>query len=83
MARNTAPTTQIDLLGQDIIVGNYVAASYKTQYSSTLVVCRITRFTAKKVNLVGLKDKREWSTWPSETVKLSGEDVLAFILKYE
>ena len=71
-----------DLLGQEITVGNYVVASQRSQYSSTMTICRIVRTTPKKVFLENVKTKREWSTWPQETVKLSGEDVLHYILKY-
>ena len=71
-----------DILGQDIAIGNYVAASRKFHYSSEMSICRVIRTTPKKVFLENVKDKREWSTWPHETVKLSGEDVLAFILTY-
>lgn len=77
------PEFHSDIVGQEIRVGSYVAASYRSTYSSTLTICRVTRLTPKKINIVGLKDKKEWSIWPHETVKLSGEDVLAFILKYE
>lgn len=73
----------LDLIGQEIRVGNYVAATLRVQYSSTMQVARITKLTPKKVNLIGLRDKSEWSCWPYETVKLSGEAVLAFILKHE
>ena len=77
------PEFHIDLIGQEVRVGNYIAASYRGAYSSTLTVARVTRLTPKKVNLISLKDKKEWSIWAHEVVKLSGEDVLAFILKYE
>lgn len=83
MAKEKAPEFHLDILGQEIRVDNYVVASLKSMYGSTLHVARIIKLTPKKVNLVGLKNKREWSTWAHETVKLSGEDVLAFILKYE
>jgi hypothetical protein len=77
------PEFHIDLLGQEICIGNYVVASYKNSYSSTLTICRVTRLTEKKVCLKGIQRKDEWLDWPHETVKLSGEDILAFILKYE
>jgi len=83
MAKEKTPEFHLDILGQEIRVGNYVAASLKSMYGSTLHVARITKLTPKKVNLTGLKNKREWSIWAQETVKLSGEDVSAFILKYE
>ena len=77
------PEFHLDILGQEVRVGNYVAASYRGRYSSTLTIARVTKLTPKKINLIGLKDKNEWSIWSGEVVKLSGEDVLAFILKYE
>jgi hypothetical protein len=77
-----AEITHNDLLNQDLNVGNYVVASRRGQYSSTMTICQITKTTPKKVFLQEVKTKREWSTWPQETVKLSGEDVLHYILKY-
>ena len=72
----------LDILGQELAVGNYVAGARPTQYSSSMVICKIVKVTPKKVYLETVKGKREWSTWPYETIKLSGEDVMAFILKY-
>jgi len=77
-----AEITHFDLLSQELKAGNYVVSSRRGQYSSHMVICQITRTTAKKVFLLEVKSKKEWSTWPHETVKLSGEDVLHYILKY-
>ena len=77
------PEFHLDIIGQEVRVGSYVAASFKGRYTSTLTVAKVTKLTPKKVNLISLKDKEERSVLATETVKLSGEDILAFILKYE
>jgi hypothetical protein len=77
------PDFHHDIIGQEIRVGDIVAAPLRGGYSSTLTIARIVKVTPKKVNLIGLKDKNEWSIWANETAKLNSEDVLAFILKYE
>ena len=72
----------LDILGQEVRVGNYVAAAFRSTYSSTLNICKVIRLTPKKVYLLGLKETHEWSVWPSETVKIDGVEAMAFILKY-
>lgn len=74
----------LDLLGQELAIGNYVVCSRKSTYSSTLTVCQIIRFTPMKVCVKSIgKDQyqREWATWPSETVKMTGAESTAYILK--
>jgi len=82
MATKAAPEFHLDLLGQEVRVGNYVVASLKSSYGSTLQIAKVDRLTPMKIFLSGVKTKRTWSTWSSECVKLSGEDVLAFILTH-
>jgi hypothetical protein len=75
--------THTDLMGQNISVGSYVVASHKNAYTSSMCICCITKLTPKKVFLKDVKKVyKEWSVWPSETVKLSGEEALFYILKH-
>ena len=83
MPREKAPEFHIDKIGQEVRPGNYVTACYSGRYSASLELARVVKITPKKIYLVGLKDKNEWSVWSTEVVKLTGEDMLAFLLKYE
>lgn len=77
-------TIHYDLLGQELSVGCYVVASRRGAYSSTMCICKVTKLTPKKITIEDVKKgyDSEWSTYPTETVKLSGEEATAFILKY-
>ena len=77
-------TVHLDLLGQELSVGCHVVASRRGAYSSSMCICKITKFTPKKITIQDIKKgyNSEWSTYPAETVKLVGEEVLAYILKY-
>ena len=77
------PKFHLDLIGREVRVGDYVAAYLKVSYSNTLQIAKVVKLTPKKVNLVGLKNKKEWSAWAGDVAKLDSEDVVAFILKYE
>lgn len=78
-----APEFHLDIVDQEIRAGDFVAAPLRGGYSSTLTIAKITKLTPKKVNLISINDKYEWSIWARETAKLNSEDILAFILKYE
>ncbi len=71
-----------DVLGQRLTVGCYVAASHR----NGLYICRVVKITAKMARVVHIKDKSKdpggWLKYPSETVMLSGEDALSYILAH-
>ncbi len=71
-----------DILGQDLIEGNYVAASHH----NSMYICRVIKITPKQIRIVNVKSNSRldtgWLKYSSETVKLSGEDAMAFILTY-
>jgi hypothetical protein len=73
--------THTDLLGVPLEIGCYVASSRRGQYSSTLHICEVVRFTPKRVELKVVKGTKTWSTPPEETIKLVNEDVLTYFLK--
>ena len=76
-------TEHEDILGQPITDGCYVAASHR----NNMYVCKVIKVNPKMLRILDVKSKHEsdqdgWLVYPSETVKLSGEDAIAFILKY-
>lgn len=70
-----------DILGQEITDGCYVASSHR----NTMHICKVIKISPKMLRIIDVKSKKPgdgWLAYPSETVKLSGEDAMAFILKY-
>jgi len=78
------PTVYKDKLGQELAKGDYVAGCHR----NTMYICRILKINNVMLRIVDIKDKSGryekdgWLVYPSETVKLSGESALAYILKY-
>jgi hypothetical protein len=77
------PVIHLDKLGQTIEEGNYVAGCHR----NSMYICKILKCTAKQIRINDIKslNKRHdagWLVYPGETVKLSGEDAIAYILKY-
>lgn len=77
------PVKHIDILGQEITEGCYVAAPR----SNTMYICRVTKLNPKMIRIVNAKrgDSRSgdgWLVYPKETVRLTGEEAMAYILKY-
>lgn len=71
---------KIDILGQPLDEGCYVAAARK----SRLLVCKIDRISNKMIHLIEHKAngyKQEFMTYPGDVVRLDGPDALAYILK--
>jgi len=70
-----------DILGQPLSEGSYVAVAHH----NGLYVCVIKKITPKKLRVRNIKSSPEsdgWLVYSTETVKLSGEDALAYILTY-
>ncbi len=71
---------KVDILGQPLVVGCYVAAPR----SNMLKVCQIEKLSnkmihLKAVNKTGYRD--EFMIYPQFAVRLDGPDALAYILK--
>jgi len=69
--------THLDILGNELQVGDYVAASY---YRG-LGICRVVKLTPKMVSLNLVGSKWNKSVYPNEMVKLKPEDVTMYILR--
>lgn len=79
--------TQFDILGQPLEVGNYVAVGK----SNAMYICQVCKITPKMIR-AKLVNKKEYVRgghsddgmliYSSNTVKLSGEDAVAYVLKY-
>jgi hypothetical protein len=72
----------VDILGQPLKEGSYVAVSQ----SNIMYVCQIKKVTPKQIRVCPIKGRYspEWAGWlkyPSDSVLLSGPDVLVYILK--
>ncbi len=72
---------KVDILGQPIEVGCYVAAAR----SNLMLVCKIEKITNKMVHLVehksGTQYKQIFMAYPGNVVRLDGPDALAYILR--
>jgi hypothetical protein len=69
-----------DILGHELALGNYVAIARH----NAMVVCSIRKMTPKQMRVLSIHDKRGdgWLVYPHDTVLLSGEDALAYVLKH-
>ncbi|HEY6436616.1 MAG TPA: hypothetical protein VIY47_08500 [Ignavibacteriaceae bacterium] len=75
------PQEHLDILGQPVFEGAYVAVSHFNQ----LYICKVGKMTPKMIRAHPLKylgRNSGWLKYTSETVILSGEDALAYILKH-
>lgn len=70
---------QLDILGQEVNEGNYVAVSHHNM----LHIAQIVRITPKmmRVKTIG-KYKSEMQVYSTQSILLSGPDALVYILKY-
>lgn len=70
----------VDILGQPVSEGSYVAVSHK----NGLYVCKITKLTEKMARVTPIKgyyrNSDGWLVYTSQCVILSGPDALAYIL---
>lgn len=74
-----------DILGQELKNGSYVAIARRND----MKICCIVKITPKQLRVVPIKGRmnREWAptdgwlVYPTDTVLLSGEDAVAYILK--
>jgi hypothetical protein len=76
-----AKPEHLDILGQPITEGAYVAVSHHNQ----LYVCKVGKMTPKMIRAHPLKypcRNSGWLKYTTETVILSGPDALAYILKH-
>lgn len=69
----------VDILGQPLAEGNYVAVSHHNM----MYVCQIVKITPKKIRAKPLKWRGEDGILksPQDSVLLSGPDAMVYILK--
>lgn len=74
--------THLDKLGQELNIDNYVVGCH----CNTLYICRILKINKVMIRIQDIRhnkyDEGGWLVYPDQTVKLSGEDATAYILKY-
>jgi len=73
----------LDILGQTIQEGNYVAVSHK----NLLQVCKVIRLNPKMMRVKPIKKDYYYRgdghlVYSNQTILLSGEEATAYILKY-
>lgn len=72
----------VDILGQPLVEGSYVAISRK----NAMYICRIIKITPKMMRAVTLHGYGSgcdgWLIYSQNSVLLSGEDAMVYILKY-
>ena len=83
MATKKEKPVHLDILGQEIIEGCYVTSCHGNQ----LYVCKVAKISPIKmrvmpINKDGWYAKEGWLTYPKDTVKISGEEAMIFILKH-
>lgn len=70
-----------DIIGQPLTEGSYIATCHR----NTMFVCKIVKIHPKMVRAVRIelisKGHDGWLVYPADTVKLSGEEATAYILK--
>lgn len=73
---------QVDILGQPLEEGNYVAISR----GNAMYICRIKRITPKMMRAAPLHGYGStgdgWLIYSQNSVLLSGPDAMVYILKY-
>ena len=74
-----AKIEHVDILGQPLAEGNYVAISHH----NSMYICKIVKVTPKKIRAQPIKWKGDGGLliYPTDSVLLSGPDALAYILK--
>ena len=83
MATKKEKPVHLDLLGQEITDGCYVASCRRNQ----LYVCKVSKISPIKIRVIPINNtdwraEKGWLTYPKDTVKLSGEEAMVFILKH-
>lgn len=74
----------VDVLGQSIHENSYLAVARRNQ----LHICKIVKITSKMLRVIDVTtavnsySKDGYLVYPSETVILSGEDAVMYILRY-
>ena len=72
----------MDILGQPLVEGNYVAVSHK----NSLQICQISRLSPKMMRVVPVKNTYYRGDghliYGDQAILLSGPDALAYILTY-
>ncbi len=76
-------TEHLDILGQPLSEGNYVAVSHR----NALQVCQITKINPKMMRVIPVKKEYMWRReghliYSHQSILLSGPDALAYILTY-
>jgi len=76
-------TEHLDILGQPLSEGNYVAVSHR----NALQVCQITKINPKMMRVVPVQKQYRWRKdghliYSHQSILLSGPDALAYILTY-
>lgn len=78
----TEKVEHVDILGQPLTEGSYVAVSR----GNTMYICRITKITPKMMRAIPIHGYGStgtgWLIYSENSVLLSGEDALVYILKY-
>jgi hypothetical protein len=78
------PTIHLDKLGQELAEGNYVAGCHR----NSMYICKIIKINKKMLRILDIKCTPStygdigWLVYSCDTVKLSGEEATAYILKY-
>lgn len=67
----------VDLLGNEIHVGNHVAA----YYFNGLTVCRVEKLTPKMVKVKPIDKNWSKSIYPHDLVKINDDDVTMYLLR--
>ena len=82
MATKKEKPIHLDKLGQELAEGNYVAGCHR----NTMYICKIVATHNVQIRIQDVKKSafrdNGLLVYPRETVKLSGEDAIAYILKY-
>lgn len=70
-----------DILGDELKLGSYVA----THFCGDMAICNITKICNKTIRVkpvINYRSKIGYLVHPSETILISGESALAYILKH-
>ena len=82
MATKKEIPIHLDKLGQELSEGNYVVASHR----NSMYICRIKKINKVMLRIMDVEHSGYasdgWLVYPGETVKLSGEEATAYILRY-
>lgn len=71
------PVAHVDLLGNELNVGDYVAASY----FKSLAICQVTKLNPKMVGVKQVGKSWNKNVYPDEMIKIDPEQVTMYILR--